>query len=63
MLETLTRRISCPYCGEPVEVIVDASVDDQEYIEDCMVCCRPITLHVLVDGDEVTIAARDENDA
>jgi len=37
------KRISCPYCGESIEVLLDYSVADQQYIEDCQVCCRPIT--------------------
>jgi predicted DCC family thiol-disulfide oxidoreductase YuxK len=33
---------SCPYCGERVEVIIDAGGGErQEYIEDCPVCCQP----------------------
>ena len=44
MYDTLSQRIACPYCGEPIEVLVDPSVEDQEYIEDCSVCCRPIIL-------------------
>jgi len=41
-------NISCPYCGEVFETTADCSAGDQEYIEDCQVCCRPIviTLHV-----------------
>lgn len=36
-------RISCPYCGELITVLIDSTDIDQEYIEDCQVCCRPIT--------------------
>jgi len=36
------KRISCPYCGENIVVLLDYSVSDQQYIEDCQVCCRPI---------------------
>lgn len=43
--------LDCPYCGEPISVLVDCSVDEQSYIEDCQVCCRPISLHVVVDED------------
>ena len=39
-----TQTVRCPYCGEWLEVFIDASVRQQEYIEDCQVCCRPITL-------------------
>jgi len=35
--------ITCPYCGETIEIMADPSVVRQEYIEDCQVCCRPIT--------------------
>lgn len=56
--------IDCPYCGERIEVIVDCSVDDQAYIEDCAVCCRPIALLVFVDSDGIaSVTARAENDA
>ena len=34
--------ITCPYCGESVELALDAgSGSRQEYVEDCEVCCRP----------------------
>ena len=56
--------ISCPYCGEPIEILVDASAGDQHYIEDCQVCCRPITLSVRIDADgDPEVAAAAENDA
>lgn len=43
-------EIVCPYCGETIELMIDASVGSQEYIEDCQVCCRPINVSVWV-GD------------
>ncbi len=45
-----TQTIRCPYCGEAVEIFIDRSVRKQEYIEDCQVCCRPITLTVTLGG-------------
>ena len=54
--------VDCPYCGEHIEVVVDCSVDYQEYIEDCAVCCRPITLSVSIDDEGgITVMPRDEN--
>ncbi|WP_039915405.1 CPXCG motif-containing cysteine-rich protein [Cellvibrio mixtus] len=41
--------IDCPYCGEPISVLVDCSCEEQTYVEDCQVCCRPMVLHVSVD--------------
>ena len=35
-------RLRCPYCGEQTEVLVDDSAGDQQYYEDCSVCCRPM---------------------
>ena len=37
----------CPYCGEPVQLLVDGSAGEQSYIEDCQVCCRPMTVEVI----------------
>ncbi len=42
MLEVVNQ--TCPYCDEPIELVVDCSVLSQEYIEDCQVCCRPMTV-------------------
>jgi RNAse (barnase) inhibitor barstar len=56
-------EISCPYCGEPIEIVVDTSVEQQSYIEDCQVCCRPINLAVTVDEEgmpSVDASAEDE---
>lgn len=34
--------VSCPYCGESSELVVDPGGGAiQEYVEDCEVCCRP----------------------
>jgi hypothetical protein len=55
--------IDCPYCGESIEILIDASVRSQQYIEDCQVCCRPITLRVEIDADgepQVHAAGEDE---
>ena len=35
-------QITCPYCGETITILLDPSDTDQEYIEDCQVCCKPI---------------------
>lgn len=45
-----TRYGDCPYCGEVIELVLDASVAQQDYVEDCFVCCQPI--RVLVDASD-----------
>ena len=57
------QRFQCPYCGERVSVLVDHSEPDQDYIEDCEVCCRPIALMVRIEDDErVRLVARRGDD-
>jgi transcription elongation factor Elf1 len=40
----------CPHCWEEISMLMDVSVSNQTYIEDCEVCCNPIQLHVISDG-------------
>lgn len=60
MLET--EAYICPYCGEPVEAVLDLSAGDQFYIEDCPVCCRPIEFELRTDGENWQLDVRGEND-
>lgn len=48
-----TTRIDCPYCGERIALVIDCSIAAQEYVEDCPVCCRPMSLYVTVSDDGV----------
>ena len=42
--------VTCPYCAEPVEITLDpGSGDEQEYVEDCEVCCQPWRVSVTYD--------------
>jgi len=43
--------VGCPYCGEPLELLVDPSAEAQDYIEDCQVCCQPMEVTVAADPD------------
>lgn len=43
--------ISCPYCGEIITVVVDTTIGNQRYVEDCFVCCQPIVLSLTIDGN------------
>jgi hypothetical protein len=45
-----TVEVSCPYCGEHFDALVDCSAGEQEYTEDCEICCRPILFLLRVDG-------------
>lgn len=43
--------VDCPYCAEVFTVRVDLSAGAQAYIEDCQVCCQPISMSVLLMDD------------
>ena len=60
MLES--QDYQCPYCGESVEALLDLSGGDQQYIEDCPVCCRPIQFELQTDGDSWNLQVRREDD-
>ena len=40
------HAFDCPYCWESITVLVDTSVPEQEYVEDCEVCCNPWRVRV-----------------
>jgi len=51
--------ITCPHCGENFSLAFDESEGSAEFVIDCEVCCRPMTVAVkvndgAVDGVEVT---------
>ena len=62
MTETIV--ISCPYCGENYETIVDLSAGSQRYVEDCAVCCKPIELALRVgeDGELLEVSTATDRD-
>ncbi|MDP2061380.1 MAG: CPXCG motif-containing cysteine-rich protein [Flavobacteriaceae bacterium] len=35
----------CPHCWEEISMLVDSSVRQQSYVEDCEVCCNPIEIN------------------
>lgn len=58
------QDIACPYCGEVIGLAVDASAGSQRYIEDCHVCCRPITVRLQVDADSARhVQVQSQDDA
>jgi hypothetical protein len=63
-MPSLTEQsISCPYCGESITILVDNSLPEQQYVEDCGVCCRPIVFDMSVDSEGgVEVSARAENE-
>ncbi|NND15519.1 MAG: CPXCG motif-containing cysteine-rich protein [Eudoraea sp.] len=42
----IEHDFQCPYCWQEISMLLDPSIADQEYIEDCEVCCNPIRIKV-----------------
>jgi len=47
------HEFTCPYCWQSIVMVLDLSVDAQEYVEDCEVCCRPILLRIRAEDGEL----------
>ncbi|MFT5722424.1 MAG: hypothetical protein ACI9W6_002753 [Motiliproteus sp.] len=63
--QLIEQPITCPYCSENFSVLVDGSESDQEYVEDCQVCCQPILITVYLPEEDVAslrLEVRREND-
>jgi transcription elongation factor Elf1 len=56
------RFIQCPYCGEQIDIQIDATLAEQSYIEDCAVCCQPIELAITVYDDSISVTAKTGNE-
>jgi hypothetical protein len=55
---TEEAEVHCPFCGEAFTIVVDLSQEHQTYVEDCYVCCRPITFDVrCADGELESVGA------
>ncbi|MDB6018860.1 MAG: hypothetical protein JWR19_3349 [Pedosphaera sp.] len=37
----ITESITCPFCGQSFELVIDTSVPSQCFTTDCEICCRP----------------------
>ncbi len=44
----------CPHCGVQLSTRLEVSGGrDQQFIQDCEVCCRPIQIEVRMEGENV----------
>ncbi len=35
---------TCPYCWEQISMLLDPDMSEEEYVEDCQVCCSPMQI-------------------
>tara|TARA_A100001234_G_scaffold11692_1_gene9621 strand:+ start:447 stop:629 length:183 start_codon:yes stop_codon:yes gene_type:complete len=51
----LEEYFDCPYCWQNQLKMVDPSIEKQNFIEDCEVCCNPIDFQITVENNEVVL--------
>lgn len=56
------EKAQCPYCWEEIYFEVDTTINEQEYVEDCQVCCNPILVRVSVYEGSINIDTAKEDD-
>ena len=58
-MEQEEQFFACPYCFENISMVLDKTIDDeQSYVEDCEVCCKPIQLvYSCQDGEVLEFSA------
>jgi len=49
----VTERITCPFCGQSFEIVVDTSTASQRFTTDCEICCRPFEVSVECEPGEI----------
>ena len=43
----------CPYCWEEISMLLDPSIAQQNYVEDCEICCNPIEINLKFEDQEL----------
>mgnify|MGYP000267363244 CR=1 FL=1 len=49
----LEHHFQCPYCWEDISMLLDPSIRQQTYVEDCEVCCNPIEVTPRFEDEEL----------
>ena len=49
----LEKEFTCPYCWENQSRLFDPSILNQNFIEDCEVCCNPIEFNLITNGLDI----------
>lgn len=52
-MNQIEHFFNCPHCGKKISMLLDLSVAEQRYVEDCEVCCAPIEISYRATNDEL----------
>tara|TARA_A100001011_G_C14261737_1_gene822746 strand:+ start:1225 stop:1407 length:183 start_codon:yes stop_codon:yes gene_type:complete len=49
----LEKYFQCPHCWQEQLKLIDPSEKNQNFIEDCEICCNPIDFEILINYNEI----------
>lgn len=49
----VSESVSCPFCGQSFELVIDTSIESQRFTTDCEVCCRPFEVFAECEPGEI----------
>ena len=55
----IEHYFNCPHCWQNQLKIIDSSVKEQSFIEDCEVCCNPLEFNLRVENNVIEIFSVD----
>ncbi len=63
-MELVEAQVCCPYCWQSLTLLLDPSISEVDYVEDCHICCQPIRVQarVVETGEVEWIEASRENE-
>ena len=58
------EKFNCPYCGSENSIAIETYIDSrQKLIQDCEICCNPISIQAKIrDGEIVDLHVVRENE-
>ena len=46
--------VTCPHCWQRISILIDVSISGrQDFVEDCEVCCNPLSFVLEVERGEI----------
>jgi len=58
----IEQYFDCPHCWENQLKMIDPSVEIQNFIEDCEVCCNPIEFDLMVKNNVIELFSANPTD-
>ncbi|MDA7810317.1 CPXCG motif-containing cysteine-rich protein [Flavobacteriaceae bacterium] len=49
----IEHYFECPHCWESQLKMIDPSINNQNFIEDCEICCNPLEFNLTVENSFV----------